>query len=158
MQIEISSEIDILDLVVLLKEELAEHGARCVTIGNLDNKPSERMRRLYWSWIGAISKHHEENRDRVHRLYKEKFLLGIYIANREHHTDLYDLVAHMKSVREESPDHYQYIREFVINRVSHKEATNSDMVEYLRKIEADAIGDGVILPYPPEAQSLLDRE
>jgi hypothetical protein len=139
------------DLDVLLRvarTQFEAHGNLSISIKNLDESLREAQRGLYWVFVGVVGADLGNTKEEQHRIYKEMFLLNIYLHDPENHSEFVDLVENLKIIRENSPEQYPMVRKWVVDKISHMDATKDNMTEYLKEIENHATGLQIRLPAP----------
>lgn len=139
--------LDDLDIVLrVVRSQFEEHGARTVVIKKLTASVKEEQRGLYWRFLSVIAGDIGNTKEEQHRIYKELFLLNIYLHDPENHPEFVELVDNMRLIRDQAPEQYKVVREFVIDNVSHMDATVTNMRDYLIEIENHARGLQIMLP------------
>ena len=139
-----------LDIVLRVARDLYEkHGKQSVVIKNFDESLSEKQRRLWWLWVGTICVDVGDTKDDFHNQAKERIFLPIFLRNPENHQGLCDAVATMKGIRgKATAQEYAMIRKYIVDHISHMDATTSEMREALKQLESEAISLGIVLPKP----------
>ena len=61
-----------------------ERGCQVVVIKDAERALTDLQRSTYWMWISDIAKDTGEDKDRIHREYKERFLLRIFAREPQH--------------------------------------------------------------------------
>ena len=141
--------LDDLDSILLVaREEYEKHGDRQVVIKKLTESISEAQRGLYWWWLKYIGAEHGNSKDEQHMIFKEQFLLRIYLNDVENHHEFADLVKNMQIIKHKAPEQYPTIRAFVIRETHIADATVENMKDYLKEIEAHARDYQIRLPAP----------
>lgn len=139
-------DMDSINRVMLAMFE--KNGPQTIVIKNLVASMREAQRGLYWLWVGVIGSDIGNSKEEQHFIFKEKFLLNIYLNDPDEHPEFVDLVENMLIIRKNSPNQYQTVRHFVINNTSHMDASKKNMMEYLSEISAFARDMQIRLPAP----------
>jgi hypothetical protein len=149
------SSLDDLDAVLrILRQRFDTSGRQTVIISNYERNISSEQRGLYWMWLGVISSELGDTKDELHKVFKERFLLNIFLADIDNHQDFAGLTENMRVVKKLAPDQFPAIRSFVMSQLSIMDATTTNMSQYLKEIENEAINMRIRLPLP-ELQGLL---
>jgi len=147
--------LDDLDVILrVARSEFETHGDRRVVIKKLSESVSEAQWGHYWWWTVIIGNEHGNTKKEQHRIFKEQFLLRIYLNDPDGHPEFSELVENMKIIKGKAPDQYPAIRDFVINETHIRDASVDNMREYLNEIAGHARDFQIQLP-APEREGLI---
>lgn len=149
------SSLDDLDAVLrILRQRFDTSGRQTVIIGNFERNISVEQRGLYWMWLSIVAAELGNTKEELHKVFKERFLLNIFLSDIENHKDFEGLTENMRIVKTLAPDQYPAIRLFVMSQLSIMDATVDNMRQYLKEIESEANNMRIRLPIP-ELQGLI---
>lgn len=142
--------LDDLDIVLnVTRKEFDSHGKLKVVVKQFEESLSDKQRGLYWRWVGVFCADTGDTKDDFHRQAKERIFLPIFLRDIENHLGLVQAANTMKSIRNQvSMEQYQEIRKYIIDNVSHLNATVKNMAEVLKQLESEAISLQIKLPPP----------
>jgi len=148
VKIESLNDLDVLSNVT--RNMFEKSGSLQATIKKLDESLSDRQRGLYWRWLTIFAAKNGDTKTDFHNQYKENVFFPIFLADEDNHHSLRDAVSTMRQIRNEISDaRYATLRKYIIDSVSHLDATVANMGDILRQLQSDAADMGVALPQPP---------
>lgn len=107
---------------------------------------SARQNRLYWKWMTEIEQATGNDREYMHRYFKNKYLSGIYMRDNGEYAKTVASVNRLKEFGMEYD--YRRLRDYVIKSTSITTATMKQMAEYMTLIKHDVITHGIVLTDP----------
>jgi len=143
--------LDDLDIALnVIRHEFNKNGKQQVIVKNSDDTISSRQRGLYWRWVGIMAAENGDTKEDFHTQAKERIFLNIFLADQINHQELCGVVAVMKELRPGvDTGKYKTVREYIISKISHLDATVKNMMDVLRQLEVEAAFLGIVLPPPP---------
>jgi hypothetical protein len=101
-----------------------------------------------WLWITIIANEQGETKDDVHEYLKKSHLVKIY------ERDEPDFAAMIQAVRKVYTEGHKVeakaMEKQIVKMTSTTGATTKQFTEYLKDIEKDMVGKGIILPHPED--------
>jgi hypothetical protein len=137
----------------IARHRFETQGKLTVIIKKYERNISDEQRSLYWMWLGVMTEL-GSTKEELHKGFKERFLLNIYLADLDNHPVFTGLAENMLIVRRKAPEQYPAIRVFVMAQLSIMDATIDNMRQYLTEIENEARSLRIKLPMP-EMQGLI---
>lgn len=154
----LNDEDDIKDVVSACTALLVFDKKHAVHIHPYKTTISERQRKLYWTWIDLLADFIGEDKDRMHWIYKEKFLVGIF-KRREDGEYAGVLDAANKAYSRGDMKEFSILKKFIISKTSIMETLVTEMAEYLTLIDRQAAGElSFNLPHPEDQKLLQYKE
>jgi hypothetical protein len=114
-----------------IREEFDAHGEREVVIKGLKDSLTEAARHYYWIIVTEFAKHDGLSKEETHFVFKEKFLLNIYLGDPGNHPKFQELAENMRIIKQLAPEQYPPVRQFVVENVSHMDATRNNMADLI---------------------------
>lgn len=143
--IESEQVIDI--LTKFLKSQPAEPVLE-VTVEEKQKDRTIAQNRLYRLWGGVIADELGWDRKDVYTYCRKEHLMGIYERDDKGHAEM------MRSVRKVwtmgMKQDAERMHDYIVDRISTASATVKQFMEYLKEIEKDMAGKGIILPHPED--------
>ena len=145
--------LDDLDILLnVARAEFDKHGKQTAIIKNFEESLSDRVRGLYWRWVSVMCAENGDTKDDYHEHTKERIFLPVYLRDPDNHHSLCNAVSTMKGIRgKTTQQEYEMIRKYIVDHVSHMDATNKNMSDVLKQMESEAISLGIVLPKPDDA-------
>jgi len=141
--------LDDLDIVLRVARTIYEaQGPLDIIIKKHSRDLSAEQRALYWMWMGVIGAEIGNTKEEQHQVFKERFLIGIYIRDTVGHPGFAEMAASIKALKYDRPNEYHSIRAQVLRLVSITDASVENMTEYLNEIQAEARSLNIKLPMP----------
>jgi len=107
---------------------------------------------LMWMWHTIIGASLGETKDAVHLRYKGKFLVPIYERDDPDYAETIETVR--KVYRMGGKVEARALYDAIVKLTSTTTATTAQFTEYLKDIEHDAAGIGIVLPRPEDRYHL----
>jgi len=95
---------------------------------------------LMWQWLTDIGNATGESKERLHEIYKEKFLCNIFIRDDPGYAEM---ALAIKAVRATSEAHYKALKREVVKLTSTTKCSVKQMSEYLNAIKEHATFGGL---------------
>jgi len=142
-------ELDDLDICLkVIRTQFDLKGKQEVTVKNWKESLNDAQRGCYWWWIGYIATDLGNTKEEMHRIYKEQFLLNIFLGDPDNHPEFTELVNNMLALKEGLPERFEFFRNLVIDGLSHLDATVKNMRDLLTEVSNHAAGLDIRLPAP----------
>ena len=145
---EVTNLDDLDSCMDMIRAQFDEHGPQEVTSKNFKETLNSAQRGCYWWWLGYIGKHLGSTKEEIHRVYKEKFLLNIFLGDPDGHPEFAELVQNMNILKKNLPNKYEYFRSMVIDGISHMDASVKNMSDLLTEVSSHARELNIRLPAP----------
>jgi hypothetical protein len=148
IEIIIKNQTQLGDSFNTIRDEFERLGEIGVTVKGRKESLSEGQRGYYWLCTGIIAKELGLTKEEQHLYFKEKFLLNIILGDPSNHPEFQQLVENLKIVRTKAPEQYPAIREWVISKISHLDATQDNMVDLITHVLSFGFDKKIALPEP----------
>ena len=143
--------LDDLDIVLKITRNLLEiNGKQEVTIKNFKRDRSAEQNSLLWKWQTEIANELGNTKEEIHEIYKEKFLIGIFVRDDEEYASMATAIRAVEDGHQR-----QSIRRKVIALTSTTDCSVKQMSEYLDNIKLHAATELNFRVSLPEHQGLL---
>lgn len=106
---------------------------------------------LMWKWLGLIGPDLGYTKDEAHEVYKEKFLINIFLATPDKHQAVSEMWLSIRQLHKEGQGQIaRSLERNLAQLVSTTEASVAEMREYLTDIDHHAASLDIRLPRPEE--------
>lgn len=103
---------------------------------------------LYWMWVTIIADELGHTKEEIHEDLKKRLLCPIFERDEPGYAEM------INSVRKIYTQGFKQdaikLHEHIVRLTSTTSATVSQFTEYLKEIERDMVGKGIILPHPED--------
>ncbi len=123
-----------------------------VRIGPPKIDRSAEQNSLMWLWLTEIGNATGHSKDEMHRFYKEKFLISIFVRD---DPDYAEMAAAIKAVKAVGARQHKALRDQVIELTSTTKCSVGQMKEYLNEIKRHAVIDLRINLTEPSLRGLI---
>ena len=107
---------------------------------------------LLWMWLTEIGNATGETKERLHEVYKEKFLCYIFVRDDPEYAEM---AMAIKAVKATSEAHYKALKREVVKLTSTTKCSVKQMSEYLSAIKEHAVTGLRISLTEPSMQGLI---
>ncbi|MBV5330390.1 MAG: hypothetical protein JZU65_22620, partial [Chlorobium sp.] len=115
----IVNELNDLDIVLrVTRAMLDSQGKLQVVVKKFERNISQEQQGLYFKWLGIIGGDLGNTKDEMHQIYKERFLLNIFVADPDSHQKFCKMIEDLNALKKEAPDRRNSIREYILSTVS----------------------------------------
>ena len=103
---------------------------------------------LYWQWLTIIGAELGEEKETLHEIYKDKYLVNIYERD---NPDYAEMVQALREVwKHGMKEEAVALRRKIVALTSTTDATTAQMSEYMTSVEHDAASLAINLPHPED--------